>query len=92
MKFTLIISAVAAININDKPPANLAMDHQDKGCKMMGQSYAPVVTAKCSDIPETEQWSVTDWINVRHKTTEGCKENCCYSLTLGRDAELHGMK
>ena len=88
MKFTLIISAVAAININDtdKPPANLAMDHQDKGCKMMGQSYVPTATAKCSDLPTTDVWSVTDWINVRHKTNADCKENCCYSLNLGSDA------
>ena len=53
MKFTLIISAVAAIKTG-----NLPGDTGSKDCKGLGEDHAPVITTKCADLTTGKPFSV----------------------------------
>ena len=85
MKFALIISAVAAINIG-----NLPEEHISKNCEGLGEDHAPAVSTKCADLTTGTPWSVQEWKDVRHTTDPNCKSNCCWKVTEGADAQHFG--
>ena len=86
MKFFLLIAAVSAINISSN---NLPEDDPAHPCTNIGESFAPVSTAKCIE-GAVETWSVQDWKEIRTVMNPNCNaaKPCCYKIHHGHDENL----
>ena len=80
MKFTLILSTVAAIKTGNLPGETQTLD-----CQGLGEEHAPTVTTKCADLTTGTPFSVQEWKDLRHHTSGNC-----YKVTEGPDADHFG--